>query len=451
MSPDSPRRLLIIALLAVVSAVVSYAGGYLEAQNSKKLERDASETENKKLKKLLDYIVGKEQQIGDALKAAQIFLLAFAALVFGALCHDVIDDISLTASLSGFSLFAANAAVYICGGLVFVLLYIIFVRRLFEAFGTEKGRKTARYRSLHLVRALYLVFRPLSALCSFVAKGFVRMLGLEKEVFDETVTQDEILTLVDIGEENGAIEQGEKELIENVFDFTDVTAGDLLTHRTSMTAVPLDISEEDLLKVIEETGYSRIPVYDGNVDKIIGVLGTKNYLLNRLHRAGERKSLKDLLYPPHYVPESVHAANLLSEMKKNKVHMAVVVDEFGGTAGIITMEDLLEEIVGSIYDETDDPAAEDEDIKELGEGVFRVSGSAELETLFERLGVKEPDDLDFDTLAGLVYSRLDVIPEDGATPEVDALGLHIKVEKVSERRIVSALVSKLPEKEEPEE
>ena len=237
-------------------------------------------------------------------------------------------------------------------------------------------------------------------------------------------------------------------MIENVLDFTDVTAGELLTHRTVMTAVPVDISDKELIKVIKETGYSRIPVYEGDIDSIIGVLSTKLYLLERFEKDGERKPLKDLLYEPHFVPESVRASTLLSDMKKNKVHMAVVVDEYGGTAGIITMEDLLEEIVGSIYDETDDPASEDGDIVKLEDNLWRVKGSVDLETLCEHLGVNLPDDLDFDTLAGLVFSRLDIIPEDGATPEVSAMGLNIKVEKISERRIVSALVSKLPEEDE---
>ncbi|MBQ9469154.1 MAG: HlyC/CorC family transporter [Clostridia bacterium] len=441
MSGDSPRRLLIIALLAVFSAVVSYARGYLEAQNSKKLERDAQDAESPALRKLLRYILEHEQPLNDGLWAAQMLLLAFQALIFGVLCHDISDDVHAAGSLTGFPSVLTDVGIYLCGGLVFSFLYIVFVRRFFAAFGKAKGRKAVRYRSLRLARTLYYISLPFSALCNFVTRAIVRMLGFGKDALDENVTQDEILTLVDMGEENGAIEQGEKEMIENVFDFTDITAGDILTHRTAMTAVPLDVSEEDLLALIEETGYSRIPVYDRDVDKIVGILSTKLYLLNRLHKAPERKSLRELLYEPHFVPETVHATNLLAEMKKNKIHMAVVVDEWGGTAGIITMEDLLEEIVGNIYDETDDPATEDADIVPLEDGTCRVSGTAQLETLFETLGLNLPDDLDFDTLAGLVFSKLDVIPENGSTPEVDALGLHIKVEKIADRRIVSAIVS----------
>ena len=449
MPEDSPRRLIIMAILACIAAVVSYARGYFEAQNSKKLERDAAEAENKKTKKLLNYILEKEQEINDTLWGGQTLLLVFQALVFGALCHDVIDE--LKTGLSGAAGYFMNFGIYLCGGLIFVFLYVVLVRRLFAAFGTSKGRKTEKYRSLRLVRFLYFVFLPFSGVCGFVTKSFVRMLGLEQTVLDENVTEDEILTLVDMGEENGVIESGEKEMIENVLDFTDVTAGELLTHRTALTAVPIDISEKDLLAVIRETGYSRLPVYEGDVDSIVGILSTKLYLLDRFEKNGEKKPLKDLLYPPHFVPESVHASNLLSDMKKNKVHMAVVVDEYGGTAGIITMEDLLEEIVGSIYDETDDPASDDGDIVRLEDNLWRVKGSTELEKLFEELDVVPPEEPDFDTLAGLVFSCLDLIPEDGEKPEVEKYGLHVKVEKIAERRVVSALVSKLPEAGEEEE
>ncbi len=447
MSGDSWRRLLIIALLAAVSAVISYARGYLEVQNGKKLERDAEENGGRNAKKFLK-IFENEQQLRDALWSTQMVLLVFESLILGALCLDVMDEIhKLPVFSPSVPDMMINIFVAVLGGGVYAFFYIVFVRRVFAAFGTARGRKTKVYKSYALVKFCYTVSLPFSAVCNFVTKALVKMLGIGTEVLEEDVTQDEILTLVDMGEEIGTIETGEKEMIENVLDFTDVTAGDLLTHRTAMTAVPVDISEEELDKIIEETGYSRIPVYDEDIDNIVGILSTKLYLLNRLHCGKEKKSLSELLYAPHFVPESVHASTLLSEMKKSKVHMSVVVDEYGGTAGLITMEDLLEEIVGNIYDETDDPTTEDEDIVCLSENLWRVKGSAELEKLFETVGINLPEDMEFDTVAGLVFSCLTVIPEDGAKPEVECCGLHIKVEKICERRVEEALVSLLPAQE----
>ena len=445
MGDDSWRRLIIIAILAVFSAVISYVRGYADVQNGKKLERDAEENDIPGAKKLLRFFDDKEQKIHDALWASQMFLLIFESLIFGVLWHDVMDEIN---KASGISYWAINAAVFFGGGVVFAFLYVVFIRRLFENFGNSRGRKTKNYKSYALIRFLYVLSLPFASVCDFFTKTVAKMLGIGTKAPEEDVTEDEILTLVDLGEENGTIESGEKEMIENVLDFTDVTAGDILTHRIEMTAVPLDIPEEELMEIIQKTEYSRIPVYKEDVDDIVGILGTKTYLLDRLGKKDEQKPLSELLYPPHFVPESVHADKLLSDMKKNKVHMAVVVDEFGGTAGIITMEDLLEEIVGNIYDETDDPAAE-EDIVQLSDNLWRVKGTTELDKLFEALGVNLPESLEFDTVAGLVFSHLTVIPEDGAQPEVDCCGLHIKVEKMAERRIEEALVSRIPK--EPEE
>ena len=445
---DSWRRLLIIAILLVVSAVVSYLRGYVEAQNGKKLERDAEENGSVNAKKMLKFFEMKEQQLKDALWTSQMLLLIFESLILGVLAHDVMDEIhkGIGAAVPAVLL---DVLVFLVAGFVFAFFYVVFIRRLFAAFGTNRGKKTEKYSSWGLIRLFYAVSLPFSALCGFFTKAFLNLLGVGAEVLEEDVTEDEILTLVDIGEENGTIESGEKEMIENVLDFTDVTAGDLLTHRTNMTAVPLDIPEKELIDLIEETGYSRIPVYDEDVDSIIGVLSTKLYLLNRLKDKSEQLPLRELLYAPHFVPESVHATTLLSDMKKNKVHMAVVVDEYGGTAGIITMEDLLEEIVGNIYDETDDPATENDDVVRVDENLWRVKGATELEKLWDALGVPCPENLEYETVAGLVFSRLTVIPDDGTLPEVDCAGLHIKVEKMTDRRIEEATVSILPKSEAP--
>ena len=427
MSGDSGRRLIIIALLAALSAIISYARGYFEEQNGKKLCRDA-EAGSPHAKKMYAFFSEKEQKVKDALWSTQMLLLCFEGLIFGVLCHDIMDAIHEKPTFpADFPDLLLNVLVFLAGGLVFAFLYIVFIRRLFAAFGTARGRKTKNYNSYGLIRFLYGLSLPFSCLVNSATKVFVRMLGIGTEALDEDVTQD-------------------------VLDFTDVTAGDLLTHRTAMTAVPLDISDGELLSVIEETGYSRIPVYKDDIDNIVGILGTKSYLLNRLHKKEEQKSLEELLYDPHFVPESVHATNLLTDMKKNKVHMSVVVDEYGGTAGIITMEDLLEEIVGNIYDETDDPSDEEEgDIVKLEENLWRVKGSADLDTLCQVLGINLPEDLEVETLAGLLFSQLSVIPEDGSTPIVECYGLRIQAERILERRIESALVSLLPPKEEKTE
>ena len=261
------------------------------------------------------------------------------------------------------------------------------------------------------------------------------------------VSEDNIMAMVEEGEESGAIQSNEKELIENVFEFDNMTARDVMVHRTDMVALPLDEEEETVVETIRQSGLSRFPVYQDDVDDVVGILSTRDYLLN--FRQTEPRPMKELLRAAYFVPETVPADVLFRDMQSKKIHMALVVDEYGGTSGLVTLEDLLEELVGNIYDEFD--PQEEQDIIRLEDNKWRVSGSADLEELAAAMDLQLPEDeeRDYDTLGGLVFSQLPVIPEDGSRPVVEALGLRIRVEELCERRVEWALVEKL-EPQEPE-
>ena len=264
----------------------------------------------------------------------------------------------------------------------------------------------------------------------------------------DQVSEDNIMAMVEEGEESGAIQSNEKEFIENVLEFDNTAAKDVMIHRTDMVTLPLDAGEEEILETIRQSGLSRFPVCGDDIDDIVGVLSTRDYLLN--FREPEPKPLRELLRPAYFVPETVAADVLFRDMQGKKTHLALVVDEYGGTSGLVTLEDLLEELVGNIYDEFD--PQEEQEIIRLDDGRWRVSGSADLEELAEAMDFQLPEDeaMDYDTLGGLVFSQLSVIPEDGSRPVVEALGLHIQVEELSDRRVEWALVKKLapePEKE----
>jgi putative hemolysin len=263
----------------------------------------------------------------------------------------------------------------------------------------------------------------------------------------DEVSEDNIMAMVEEGEESGAIQSNEKEFIENVFEFDNTTAKDVMVHRTDMVSLPADASEDEILAAIRQSGLSRFPVYGSDIDDIVGILSTRDYLLN--FREEEPRSLGELLRPAYFVPETVAADVLFRDMQGKKTHLALVVDEYGGTSGLVTLEDLLEELVGNIYDEFD--PQEEQEIIALDDGRWRVSGSADLEELAEAMGFQLPEDeeIDYDTLGGLVFSQLSVIPEDGSRPLVEALGLRIQVEELCDRRVEWALVEKL--KPEPEE
>ena len=257
----------------------------------------------------------------------------------------------------------------------------------------------------------------------------------------DQVSEDNIMAIVEKGDESGAIQSNEKELIENVFEFDNMTAKDVMIHRTDMVTLSLEEEEEVILETIRQSGLSRFPVCGEDVDDIVGVLSTRDYLLS--FRDPCPKPMRELLRPAYFVPETVPADVLFRDMQGKKTHMALVVDEYGGTSGLVTLEDLLEELVGNIYDEFD--PQEEQEIIPLEDGRWRVSGSADLEELAEamELELSEDEERDYDTLGGLVFSQLSVIPEDGSRPVVDALGLHIQVEELCDRRVEWALVEKL--------
>lgn len=266
-------------------------------------------------------------------------------------------------------------------------------------------------------------------------KPLLRLLRREDEV-----SEDEIMAMVEEGEESGAIQSNEKELIENIFEFNNITAEDVMIHRTDMVTLALDEEEDVILDTIRQSGLSRFPVYQNDVDDIVGILSTREYLLN--FHLPNPKPIRELLRTAYFVPESVPADVLFRDMQGKKTHMALVVDEYGGTSGLVTLEDLLEELVGNIYDEFD--PQEEQDIIRLEDNKWRVSGSADLEELAEALNLDLSDeDLDYDTLGGLVFSQLSVIPDDGSRPIVEALGLRIQVEELCDRRVEWALVEKL--------
>ncbi len=290
-----------------------------------------------------------------------------------------------------------------------------------------------------------VLFKPLVWLLSISTNGLLRLMGIDPNAEQEEVTEDDIRMMVDMGGETGAIEEAEKEMIENIFEFNNITAEEVMTHRTNVSSIWVEDDWETILTLIRETGLSRFPVYGEDMDDILGTLNTRVFLLNM--QAEKPRTLREMLREAYFVPETVPADQLFRNMQTKKIHMAIVVDEYGGMSGIVTMEDLLEEIVGNIYDEFD-PQAEAEIIR-VDENTWRVSGQTSIDDVAEQLDMELPNE-DFDTFGGLIFSQLTTIPKDGTHPEMDCCGLHIYVEKVEDHRIETALVTKLPE-EQPED
>ena len=309
----------------------------------------------------------------------------------------------------------------------------------------QKPLEVARF-ACGVVSAVAFVMRPVIWLLSASTNGMLRLLHMKVEAEEEPVTEEEIRMMVDMGEARGAIESEEKEWIQNVFEFGDDMVRDVMIHVSDITAFPIDATDDEIQQTIRETGLSRYPVYGEDIHDVLGILNAREFLLDRM--GGSPKPLSELLRAAYFVPDTLKATSLMQDMQSKKIHIAVVIDEYGDTAGLVTMEDLLEEIVGNIYDEFD--PAEPAEIEELEPGLWRVSGTADIQEVAEVIGVDLPEDLDFDTLGGLVFSRLHTIPKDGAVVDVEAYGLHIHVERIEDRRIVAATVRKAEPAPAPE-
>ena len=441
-------QLLLQLILILVNAYFAATEIAVISLNENVLRREAEEGD-KKAAKLLKIVEAPTRflstiQIGITL--AGFLGSAFAADNFAGRIR---DWAVLKWQLDAATAAAVNTLAVILITIILSFFTLVLGELVPKRLAMQKTEEVARF-TCGVVSFLSAVMRPLIWLLTVSTNGMLRLLHIDPNAKEDEVSEEEIRMMMDIGEEKGAIESGEKEMIENIFEFNNMTAEEVMIHRTDVVMLWARDSDEEIVRTIRETGLTRFPVYEEDADDVIGILNTRTYLLNA--REEQPKPLRELLTPAYFVPESVRTDALFRDMQAKKIHMAIVVDEYGGTSGIITMEDLLEEIVGNIYDEFD--PQDEQEIVPLGENLWRIAGSADLEEVAEALGVELPEDEEYDTLGGLVFTQLAVIPEDGSHPEVDVCGLHIRVEELNDRRVEWATVSRLeipPQEEEKAE
>ena len=445
MQPPIWPQLLLQVVLIALNAYFAATEIAVISLNENLLRRQAEEGD-KKAARLLRIVETPTQflstiQIGITL--AGFLGSAFAAENFAGRLTDLV---AARYPLNEAGLAAVNTLSVVVITLVLSFFTLVFGELVPKRLAMQKSEAVARF-TCGVVSALTAVMRPMVWLLTLSTNGVLRLLHIDPNAQEDDVSEEGIRMMVDIGEEKGAIETGEREMIENIFEFNNMTAEDVMIHRTDMTMLWVGDTDEEIVSTIERTGLSRYPVYDEDADDVIGILNSRAYFLNA--RQPQPKSVREILREAYFVPERVRADALFRDMQSKKIHMAIVVDEYGGTSGLVTMEDLLEEIVGKIYDEFD---PQDElEIIQIGENLWRIAGSADLEDVAEALEVELPEDEEAETLGGLVFAQLSVIPEDGSHPEVDVHGLHIRVDQLSDRRVEWAQVSKIPPEESEEE
>lgn len=294
-----------------------------------------------------------------------------------------------------------------------------------------------------LFAVFYHLSYPLYGLCAVFTYPFVRIVGVKLHEDSEAVTEEDIREMMDMGEEIGAIEGIQKDMVNNIFEFDDITAAEIMTPRIDVTAVDVDDTLPEALRLAVDNGYSRLPVYEEDIDHIIGILYIKDLLPYVGRDLPNNVTVRTLLRETHFVPDTKKCDELFEEMNAKHLQMAIVVDEYGGVAGIVTIEDLLESIVGNMQDEFDN---EEEEITQLDEDSFEVDGTLSVGELEELLGTELPEG-DYDTVAGFVLDQLGHIPEEGEEAAVQFENLTFTVKEMDDLRIENILIERNPEEE----
>ena len=421
----------VLILINAFFAATELAVVSLNSTKLRKLEEDGNKTASKLLK-MVEEPSAFLSTIQVAITLAGYLGSAFAAENFSG---NLSNWLYYTLGFQALSLKALNSVSIIIITIILSYFTLVFGELVPKRIAMQKPYEVAKL-ACGVIRGMAFVLRPVIWLLSVSVNAVLRLLRLKVEAEEESVTEDEIRMMVDLGGQRGTIDEDEQEWIQNVFDFGDISVREAMTPRNDVDALPDDADDQEILEMVRECGRSRIPVYQENIDTIVGILNARDFLLDR--NSGKNTPLKKLLRPAYFAPETIKADNLFKEMQKEKVHIAIVVDEYGGTEGIITMEDLLEEIVGNIYDEFDQP--EQPEIVPLGENQWRVSGATPLSSLVDDLDLPLPESDDYDTLGGMIVTRLSSIPKDGEELDLEVNGVALHVERIRDHRIESVVV-----------
>ena len=347
---------------------------------------------------------------------------------------------SSVATTFAIKIWGSYAVGIITGVLTFVVL--LFGEIIPKTWAIQRAEKITLAYS-RLIRLLMTVLTPVIFIIDKLSNWILRFLHISSDGNNFSITENELKTYVDVSHEGGVIESEERELIYNVFDFGDTVAKDIMIPRIQMTTVPLDATYQELLSIFQDSMFTRIPVYDDDPDNIIGVVNIKDFILVK---DKEKFQLKKILREAYYTYEYKSVSDLLMEIREKSLSIAFVLSEYGATVGMITMEDMIEELVGEIRDEYD--ADEEKLIQETGDGQYLVEAQMKLDDINDALNI-ELDSEDYDSVGGLMIEKLERLPQDGEMIELDN-GITLQADGVQDNRIVKVLLT-LPAPDEQSE
>lgn len=446
-------HLLLQAILIALNAIFVAAEVAFSEENESKLAQLAQKKKKKarRIEKLTENSNKFSATVRTLVTFTGYFAAAFAAINFSDELAFKFD--TLIRNKDWYINVSAKALVNVSVILIMLLLSfvtLIFGELLPRRFAAKKADKVAP-ALVNLISTLSAILAPLVWIINGITGLLLRLFGINPSDEDDKVTEEEILFMVDAGSEEGSIDEDEKEIIQNVFEFNDTTAGEIATHRTDIDMLCTEDTPEEWEQIIHDTRHTFFPIYTDSVDKIIGVLNAKDYF--RLEDKSIDNVTKNVMRAPYLVPETLAADVLLKNMRTRKEYFAVVMDEYGGMRGIVTLTDLLECIVGDI-DYADDESAEEEipEIEQIDDVTFVVSGIAPISDV-EKAIDRTLDEHDCDTIGGYILSIVGSIPEDGATVTAEGEVFSVEVTDVKDHRIERAVITLKPveETEEDEE
>ena len=417
-------QVIVLAILILINAFFAATEIAFISINDAKIEKQAKEG-NKKAKQIKKMLREPSKflatiQIGITL--AGFLSSAFAADAFA-------DDLApMLQNLMPLGLAAWRNISIILITIILSYFSLIFGELVPKRLAMRNSEKIA-FGTIGIVRAISIITAPFVKLLTASTNGVSKLFGISG-TDEETVTEEEIRMMVDVGEEKGSIKEEEKELINNVFEFNDKVVSEIMIHRKDIYAIDINSDVDNILKELDEYKYSRIPVYEESIDNIVGMLFIKDLLANVKKK--DKVKISKIIREPYFVSENKPIDELFRDLQKNKHQLAIVLDEYGGTAGLVTMEDIIEELVGNIFDEYDD---EEKEFEKIDDNTFLISGGVSIHDLRKILGVEIPEG-EYDTLSGYLIELLGRIPSDDEKPVIETKRVTYKIEDYEEKRIL---------------
>ncbi|NFG24969.1 HlyC/CorC family transporter [Clostridium botulinum] len=422
-SVNITSQIILIVILTLLNAFFASAEMAIVSLNKNKIKILAEEGDKKAiiLLKLMEEPTKFLSTIQVGITLAGFFNSASAAT-------GISED--LARYLSGLNVPYSNKIALIIVTIVISYITLVFGELFPKRIALKKSEAIAMF-SVRPVLYVSKITAPFIKLLSASTNILVSLAGLDKEGLDEKVSKEEIKSLVEVGQEHGVINETEKEMINSIFEFDDKLADEVMTPRTEVYLINIDKPLEEYLDELLEEKYSRVPVYEEDIDNIIGILYMKDFILEARKHEFENVNIREILHPPYFVPETKNIDDLFNELKSSKKHMAILIDEYGGFSGIVTIEDLVEEVMGNIDDEYDE---EECFVQKIDSNTFIVNGLMPIDDLNDYLHIQLVSD-ECDTISGFLINIMGKIPNNIEEKVIEYENIIFKIESIKEKRI----------------